>query len=150
MVKWIDKLSWKNVFLSGLIFTVIAIIIRQVEALLTIKYYLMPEYFGVWSKLMMPVAGPPPMSFMITTVIITLVSGISLALVYCYVREMLPKKFWPRVFFFSDLMIGVSFIFFTLPAYLMFNLPIGLLVSWFISGFIIQVSAAYTFAKLLN
>lgn len=150
MVKWINQLNWGKVLLSGLIYTVFTTIIRQVEAMLTMKYYLMPEYFGVWSKLMMPSADSPPLSFMITSLILTFVSGISLALVYCYVKETLPKAFWKRIFFFADLMIAMSFVFFTLPSYLMFNLPIGLLVSWFVSGFVILVFASWIFAKVIK
>lgn len=125
-------------------------VIRQVEAILTMKYYLSPQYFGVWSKLMMPQKGPPPANFFITSAIFTFATGVSLTLVYCYVKEMLPKPFMKRVFLFADLMIGTSFIFFTIPAYLMFNLPVGLLVSWFISSFVILVAASYTFVKIIR
>lgn len=150
MAKWISNVNWGKLGLVALIYTVVTTVFRQIEALVTMKYYLMPEYFGVWSKLMMPNAGPPPMSFFITSVIIALVSGISLGLVYYYIRDMLPKQFWKRVFFFADLCIGLGFIFFTLPVYLMFNVPVGLLVSWFITGFVILVVTSFTFVKILK
>lgn len=150
MVKWITKINWGKVALSGIIYTVIAMIVRNVEALATMKYYVDPQYFGVWSKLMMPKAGPPPVEFMITSLIFALVSGISLALVYYYVRDLLPKKEWPRIFFFADLMVALGFVFFTLPAYLMFNLPVMLLVSWFVSSFIILLAASITFVKIIK
>jgi hypothetical protein len=79
------------------------------------KYYQMPAFFGVWSKLMMPNAGPPPPEFMIVSLVMTFYSGVALALIYYYVRNLLPKLFWKRIFFFADLMIAASFIFFTLP-----------------------------------
>jgi MFS family permease len=150
MVKWIKNINWHKTLLSAIIYTVIATVIRQIETVMTMKYYLMPEYFGVWSKLMMPNAGPPPFSFILTSIIITFVSGICLCLIYYYVRDWLPKKQRERIFYFADLTIGTSFVFFTLPAYLMFNLPAMLLVSWFVSGFIILVSASYTFVKLIG
>jgi hypothetical protein len=150
MVKWIIKINWRKVFLCGLIYTLITTIIHFLELSLTMKYYLMAEYYGVWSKLMMPNAGPPTADFFITLIILTFVSGISLSLIYYYIRDMLPKYFTERVFFFADLCVGFSFIFFTLPAYLLLNIPVGLLVSWFISNFIILVSAAFILVKIIN
>ena len=134
MTFWIRKIQWPSVFVCSGIFTVVATVIHQVEAFLTVKYYQIPEYFGVSGK----------------SLIFTFVTGVSLALVYYYIRDLLPKKFWHRVTYFADLLIGMSFIFFTLPAYLMFNFSGALLISLFISGFIIQVTASYLFVKLLK
>lgn len=150
MFKWIQEIKLRKIILCAILYTVFATIIRQIEAVLTIKYYMMPQYFGVWSKTMMPTAGPPPASFFITSLIFTFASGVSLAVVYSYIGNMLPKLFWKRVLFFADLMIGTSFIFFTLPSYLLFNLPIQLLISWFFSGFIILVLTSFTLVKIIN
>jgi len=150
MALWIRNINWGSVFVCGLIYTVIATIVHQIEAFLMMDYYTMPAYFGVWSKLMMPSKGPPPMEFFLVSLIITFVSGVSLALIYYYVRDILPKKFWLRVTFFADLMVATSFIFSTLPMYVLINLPMQLLISWFISGFIILVAASYTFVKLIK
>src|SRR3990167_11475904 len=117
MVFWIKEISWKKVFLSGAIFTVISFVIRQIEALLTMGYYTDPQYFGLWSKLMMPSNGPPPAEFVITSLVFTFVTGISLALIYYYLRKHLPQNLKQRVFYFADLMVATSFLFFTLPAY---------------------------------
>lgn len=149
-IKWISKIKWSKVFIVGFIYTLAATLIHQVEAVLNLKYYMMPEYFGVWSKTMMPKAGPPPMDFFIKSTIITFVSGISLALVYYYIRDMLPKNFRERVLLFADLMIGLQFIFFTLPIYLLINLPMALLISWFISGFLILVITSYFCVRIIK
>ena len=150
MVFWIKEISWKKVILSGAIFTVISFVIRQVEALLTMGYYTDPQYFGLWSKLMMPSNGPPPAEFMITSLVFTFVTGVSLALIYYYLRKHLPQNLKQRVFYFADLMVATSFLFFTLPAYLMFNIPVGILVSWFIASFIILLSASFIFVKIIK
>jgi hypothetical protein len=148
--KWLRHLNWKKIIFVGLLYTIFATIIRQIEVLLTIQYYLLPEYYGVWSKWMMPIGSPPSSTFIILSLILTFYPGISLALIYCYVKDLLPKKFWNRVFFFADLMISASFIFFTLPAWLLFNLPWQLLVSWFISGFLILVLTSLTLVKIID
>lgn len=148
--KWLKELSWQKIFLVGFIYTVFSSLVHRSEAILTMKYYKVPEYLGVWSKLIMSKAGPAPLEFMATSVIFTLYSGISLALIYSYIRDYLPKLFWKRVFLFADLMIAASFIFFTLPSYILFNIPPQLLLSWFISSFIILVFSSYTFVKIIK
>jgi hypothetical protein len=150
MAEWIKKAKWGKILISGIVYTIIAFIIRQLEAVITMKYYLMPQYFGLWSKIMMPNASPPPADFFLISLVFTFVSGVSLAIVYSYLRNILPKDFWKRSLFFADLMIGTSFIFFTLPSFLMFNVPLALLISWFVSSFIILVVTSFVFVKLIN
>ncbi len=150
MVKWIAKINWGKVLLAGFVYTLIAIFTRQIEAVFTLKYYMDPAYFGLWNKLMMPTAGPPPLEFMIVSAIITFTTGISLTIVYYYLRDLLPKGFYKRAFYFADLMVATSFIFFTLPTLLMFNVPYGLLVSWFVSTFIILLFASLTIVKIIG
>lgn len=150
MTFWVKGLSWKKIVLFGVIFAVISFVIRQVEVVLTMKYYTMPEYFGVWSKVMMPTAGPPPYSFLVTSLVFTFVTGVSLALIYYYLRDHLPKETNKRIFYFADLMVGTSFIFFTLPVYLMFNVPMGLLISWFITSFIILTASSWVLVNIVK
>lgn len=150
MTKWLRDIKWTKIVLCGFIYAIFTTIIRQVEAVITMKYYVMPQYFGVWSKVMMPSAGPPPPDFFIISLVFTFVTGVSLALIYSYLRSILPKSFKERVLLFADLMIATSFIFFTLPSYLLFNLPPQLLLSWFISGFIILVVTSYMLVKIIN
>lgn len=150
MIAWIKNISAGKLILTGVVYTIIATVIHQAEALLTMGYYLKPEFFGLWSRLMMPRQGPPPSSFFITSAVFTFITGVSLGLVYYYIKEMLPKDFKKRVFLFADLMIGASFIFFTLPVYLLFNVPLGLLISWFVSSFAILISISYFFVKYLK
>lgn len=147
---WIMEIKWKKVFVSALIITVVSFIVRQIEAIFTMGYYMDPAYFGVWSKVMMPTAGPPPPEFMITSFVFTFITGVSLAVIYYYLRKYLPDNNKQRVFYFADLMIATSFIFFTLPSYLLFNLPLGLLVSWFVTSFIILVTASFIFVKIIK
>ena len=150
MIAWIKEINWGKIFLVGLLYTVFAVVVRQVEVALTMPYYVDPAYFGLWSRLMMPKAGPPPAEFMITSLVFTFAGGVSIAVIYYYLKDILPKQFLKRVFFFADLMIGFSFIFFTLPTYLLFNVPLGLHVIWFISTFIILVFASFASVKIIG
>lgn len=150
MAFWVKELSLKKVLLTSVIFTIISFVLHQIEALLTMKYYLMPSYFGVWSKLMMPSNGPPPVSFMVTSLIFTFVTGVSITFIYYYLKDRLPEHKWKRIAYFTDLMIGTYFVFFTLPVYLMFNVPGGLLVSWFISTFVILLTSTFFIVKIVK
>lgn len=150
MTFWISKISWGKVLLTAAIFTVISYVVHMIEAMLTIKYYMMPQYFGLWSKLMMPSAGPPPVAFTITSIIFTFVTGISIALIYYYLRDHLPPLGFRRAFYFADVLIATSFLFFTLPSYLMFNVPVGILVSWFISSFVILTAGSWILVKIIK
>ena len=150
MTFWIKEFNYKKMFLASVIFTVISFVIHNVEAIIDMKYYVSPQYFGVWSKLMMPSNGPPPPAFMITSLIFTFITGISVTLIYYYLKDHLPVEKKKRIFYFADLMIATYFVFFTLPTYLMFNVPVGLLVSWFISTFIIVLSASWVLVKIVK
>jgi uncharacterized membrane protein len=99
---------------------------------------------------MMPSAGPPPPEFFIISAIITFSIGMSLTIIYYYLKEYLPKGYIPRSFFFADLMVATSFIFFTLPTFLMFNVPYGLLASWFVSTFVLILVSALTIVKIVG
>jgi hypothetical protein len=111
---------------------------------------MMPEYFGLWSKAMMSTAGPPPASFMIKSLVFTFITGVSISLIYYYLRDHLPKESNKRIFYFADLMVGTSFVFFTLPVYLLFNVPLGLLISWFVSSFIILTICSWMLVKIVK
>ena len=147
---WIKKVEWKKVILASVFFTIIAFVVRQIESIFTIKYYTMPAYFGTWSKLMMPAAGPPPLSFMMTSFVFTFATALSLALVYVYLKGFLPEDDKKRMITFTDLLVGLSIVLFTLPVYLLFNVPVQLLISWFISFFVIIFAGSYIFVKVIK
>lgn len=150
MAFWLKEINIKKFLLAGTIFAVISFVIHQIEAILTMKYYLDPQYFGVWSKLMMPSAGPPPIQFTITSIVITLVTGFSVTAIYYYLRDHLPQNNFKRITYFADLMVATSFVFSTLPIYLMLNVPTGLLVAWFISNFIIQTAGSAVLVRIIK
>lgn len=150
MCELVKNVRWSKVLLAGIIFLAISIVLRQIEVYLTMSYYRMPEYFGVWSRLMMPKAGSPPMSFFITSIIFTLITGIALAVIYEKIRNIFPEDKWKRILNFTCFITIFAVIFFTLPTYLLFNLPLGLVVTWLITAIIIYLLASIAFNKLLS
>lgn len=144
------KIHWTKVLLASLIVFIVEVMVRQVEAFLTMKYYLMPEYFGVWSKLMMPKAGPPPPEFFMMSALFTFLGALILACVYECIKTSLSKRFWPRVLGFTKLMALLMLAFSYLPMFLMMNLPQGLIISWFVSSVLITLVASMVFVKVLK
>ncbi len=52
----------RGVAITAVAMTILAQIVHTLESILTMGYYTDPAYFQVWSKVMMPAAGPPPAS----------------------------------------------------------------------------------------
>lgn len=148
--QWIQKIDWKKVFIFAALYTVVSFVVHQAEVLFTMGYYTDSNYFGLWSKSMMPGNGPPSSDFMIKSLVFAFVTGVSLAVIYYYLRDHLPKNTKRRALYFADLMVATSFIFFTFPVYLLFNVPVELLLAWFISGFIILLIAAFLLVKIIK
>ncbi len=113
------NIQWGRVLLSGFIYTVIANFVHSIEAFLTRSYYTMPEYSGVWSKLIMPHAGQPSPQFLALSLLFGLIVGIFLAFVYVSIRDVLPKPTWSRSFAYAGLLIGFELVLYILPVSLL-------------------------------
>lgn len=133
-------------------------VVRQIEMIWTLKYYMDPAYFGLWSKIMMPaspnlggpIAGPPPIDFFLVSIIANIFTGIGLTLIYYYLKDYLPKGYFKRSFFFADLLVTTSFLFFTVPVVLLFRVPLTLLGYWFLSSFFVATAASMVIVKIIG
>ena len=151
MFNYCKNIRFEKVFISGLIYTAIAFVVHQIEILLTMKYYLMHQYFGAWSLVMMPSLGvTPPTNFFVLSILFSLMTGLSLAVFYEFVKSLLAGSRCQKICQFSCLPIAMFFIFFFLPTYLIFNAPLALLASWFFTNIIISFLSAMVFIKVLD
>ena len=131
------KIKIKRVLIAGVIVTVIAQIIHSLFAQLDMKYYLMPQYFSVWSRLMMPTAGPPPLSFMVYSLLFTLIGAILMALAYAMVKRGIPgKNRFQKGLVYGLILVLVSGIPFFLTTVLLINVPLVLMISWLLATII--------------
>jgi hypothetical protein len=144
------NVNWGKVLLASLAFLIIATILRQIETMITMNFYMIPEYFPVWSKLMMPKAGPPPLEFILTSTVLTFITGIVLAGTYDYTKKLFENNFWHRVICFTGHISAIILVFAYLPLFLLINLPLMLIVSWFITTVITVLLGSIVFAKLLK
>ncbi|MBM3255866.1 MAG: hypothetical protein FJZ04_00120 [Candidatus Moranbacteria bacterium] len=150
MCQLVKDVRWKKVLVCGFIALIIAIVVRQIEAMLTMDYYKMPELFGVWSKLMMPQAGPPGVEFFLVSILSAFLSGTTLAALYEIIRDKLETGTWKRALNFTCFALWLGIIFFTLPVILLINLPLELMSIWFISSAIILFLSSLVFGKILK
>lgn len=144
------KPRWGKIFLVSFLLLVVEMVIRNIEAVATMNFYLDPQYFSVWSKAMMPKEGPPPAEFFVLSAAFTLLSAMVLACVYECIKSSLEKDYWKRVLGFTKLMAGLTLVFAYLPMYLMINLPVALLISWFLTSVLITFIGAMMFVKILK
>lgn len=140
-----------KIVLAAVVFTIIAQIVHSIGAYMTMDYYLDPNYFAVWSNIMMPTAGPPPAEFYYYSIAFNFITGLIFAFIYTKVKDVIKsKKIWMVG---KKYGIGVWLIASVpgaLSMYLLINLPAMLIVTWSISSLIAYVLAGIATAKLLK
>ncbi len=141
--------AWK-IIVAGIVFAIIAQIIHIIESFVTMNFYTDPAFFGVWSKIMMPTAGPPPAEFYYYSIIFSIITGIIYAIVYEMTKKSLPGKTITKQGLYFGLLLFLLSIPFSLTMYLLINLPIMLLVYWSISGFIIYLLGGTVIARIMK
>jgi hypothetical protein len=144
-------MNWKRILAASIIFAAVSQMLRIVESMLTLDFYMDPAYFGVWSKVMMPTAGAPPAEFYYTSIAASLIIATIFAAVYAMVKGSLPGK--------TDVAKGLKygiilFIMVQVPGllsmYLLINLPAVLLVYWGISSALISLVGGIIFSKIIK
>ena len=142
-------ISIGKVFLAGILYTIVAQIVHSIGAALSMKYYLIEKYFPVWSKLMMPSAGPPPASFMMYSIAFGLIGGILISLVYGVIKDGIPgDTLANKGLVYGLLLFLVAGIPGSLALTLLINLPAMLIVVWAVEGLIIYLLNGMIIAKI--
>jgi hypothetical protein len=142
--------AWR-IFWAGILFALVAQIVHSIGALLTMAYYTAPQYLSVWSKIMMPTAGPPPSSFMFYSLILGVISAILIALVFAVVRPSVPGNTIAK----KGLNYGlILFILGGIPSYfamfLLINLPAGLILYWAFETLVVDLIGGMILAWILR
>lgn len=141
----------KGIAITAVAMTILAQIFHTVESILTMGYYLDPAYFQVWSKLMMPVAGPPPASFYIYSIVFALVGWFLFAFAYSKLGAAIKEKTEIRKGLkFGALIFLVAGLPGMLSLYLLINLPAGLIISWMVSSLVLYLAGGIISAKLIR
>lgn len=139
------KITSKNIgriLLATVVATIIAQVIHTLGATLAMSYYTDPQYFAVWSKIMMPKAGPPPASFMYLSLLFSLITYLIFVVFYNYFQgsiktenNLLRGLYYGIIIF---LMMGIGGM---MSLFLLINLPLALIAYWTIEGLVIFLLA---------
>jgi hypothetical protein len=150
MIAWIRKIHWGRIGIVAVIYTIVATIMRQLEILVLSQYFANSSPVLSWIGRMKSLVGTPITDLLITSLVATFLTGVSLSLIYCYLKEYLPKKKLQRIFFFADVLVAALFVFFIIPSYVVFGVPVVILGSWFISGFIVLLITSAAIVEYLS
>lgn len=141
-----------KIILGAIAYVMIAFVISLLSSYLTMNYFTDPNYFAVWSKIMMPRAGPPPTSFYYYSITFAFIGGLILSFIYSRIQGIFKNKsVMQKGLRFAIGMSLVSAIPFFMNMYLLINLPLGLLVSWLIfNGLLVNLFAGIAIAKIFE
>lgn len=140
-----------RIIVAGIIYAVVAQVIFNLGAFLGRSYYADPNYFKVWSKIMMPGEGGPPASFYVYAIAFFIIGAILYALVYSWIKGGLKGKSTVAKGLFYGLIL---FLVAGIPCFLMLHLLIDvsfmLNFTWMIEGFIVYLVGGIIIAALVK
>ncbi|MFH1751782.1 MAG: hypothetical protein ABH821_02490 [archaeon] len=140
-----------KIIIAAIVFLLIALIVHSAGAMAGMNYYLEPEYFPVWSQIMMPNAEPPGTEFYALSMLFNFIAGLIFAGFYVFVKNLFKDK--------SKLLQGAKFggllfVLITIPStlsmILLINLPLTLIVLWAVESLVIFKLSGIAFVKLLK
>ncbi len=120
--------------------TLIAQVVHSAGAFLEMGFYRDPQYFPVWSKLMMPGAGPPPPSFYYYSLGLGLMEWGFFLAVFRIIRGGIPSPPGAaKGLFYGVIVFLVGNLGQSLGLGLLVNLPYSLLTLWTLEGLLITL-----------
>jgi hypothetical protein len=125
-----------NIIIAGILVAIVSQILATVEAFMTMEIYLMEEFFPVWSRIMMPSAGPPPVTFFLYSIGFSLILGILYAAVFRVIEESIPGTGIQKGLCYGFILFLLSGVPFLLTTYLLINLPAQFFAAGAVFGFI--------------
>jgi len=120
----------KPIIIGGILFAVASQIILMGEVIATMDIYMMPEYFPVWSKLMMPDMGPPPAIFYAISISVSVGLALLYSTVFHILRTAIPGTGIRKGLSYGILLFLLSSFPSMLGMWMLINLP----AKFFIAG----------------
>lgn len=146
-----DNKFFSRIFLAGFLYAIIAQITHTIGAVLSMSFYQMPEYFAVWSKIMMPGVGPPPPIFMAYGVIFGFITGLLFAYVYYQFKTVIKgKNYWHKGTNYGMILFMLAGIPASLMLILLINLPLTLIFAWTIESLIAYIIGGIIIARIIK
>ena len=150
-------MDWKKLALAAFAFAAISQFVHTIGSIADLPYYTDPANFALWSKVMMPGPQPPGMEFYALSIAVSLATG----LIFAYAYMISKQAFVMKKSFKSDRFwkVGLKFVLFLflltcftgiLSMYLLFAIPMGLLLSWTAQGLAVSLAAGVAFARIIG
>lgn len=145
------RISIVRILVVGIIYAIIAQVVHFIGAWIGMSYYFDPTYIGVWSKLMMPVTGPPPVSFYLHSITFGVLTGILFALVYHVIKDAIPvKNVDEKGILYGLLVFLLAGLPNTLALFLTINLPVPLITLWAVESWVIYLLGGIIVAQAIK
>jgi hypothetical protein len=139
-----------KVILASVLFLIIAQVIHSLGAMATMNYYMLEQFFPMWSNIMMPDGGAPGGMFYALSAIFNLITGLIFALVFLAVGEGLKQKDnLKKGLLYGFLVFCIASIPGALSMVLLLNLPAMLIFVWTIEALIIYLIMGMINGKML-
>lgn len=145
------KVNIVNILGVGVLYAFFAQVVHTVMAWVGMAYYQDPDYFCVWSNIMMPTAGAPPASFLYISLIFGTLTGILFALVYHIIKDSIPVKNREEKGVLYGLMVFlVSGLPNSMMLFLLINLPVPLVALWAVESWVIAMIGGIIVAEVIK
>jgi hypothetical protein len=126
----IRKENLGKIIIASIVILIIGQVIHTIGAVLTMNYYTDEAYAQVWSKIMMPGMGAPPLSFYIISMFSAFVFGLIFVSVYDIFEASVPGRTWKKKgVYYGSIIFLLSSQSYVAMSYLI-NLPGAILLDW--------------------
>ena len=147
----IEKKYFKPILLASIAATIASFILHNIGSLLTMDYYANPAYSAIWSKIMMPAPGPPPLSFFIYALAFGLVECLIFASAYAILMKSIPGKTKTgKGLNYGALLFLLSNVPGSLAMYLLLSVPAVIIGIWAVEGLVVMLVSGLIFAKMIK
>ena len=137
-MKQFNKKAVKAIIIAAFLFTLTSQLVIMFESAATMDIYLMPEYFPVWSKMMMPDMGPPPLTFFVISVLVSFALALIYAVVFRIVAHGIPGEGITKGLAYGLILFFLSGVPSLLGMFLLINLP----AKFFIAGTVLALASS--------
>lgn len=144
------KINWTRVVLAAIAFAVIAFIVNNIGAIMSMNYYTDPANSALWSKVMMPGAGPPGMEFYAFSIGSIFVTGLIFAWAYALLKDSIPGAGRAKGLCYGFILFLLAGVSYTLSVYMLFAVPAALVFEWAVQSLFLYVIAGIVFEKLIK
>lgn len=144
-----ERCSVTRAILVAALLMIIGFMVHTIEAVMTMDYYADTTYADVWSTVMMPEPGPPPIEFTYLSLVFGFVVGLIYIWAYKVVEPALAtlKGYAKKGLSFGVLIFLLGVVPGSLSFYLLINLPAALIGWWTLSGLVIALVDGIIIAK---